>query len=880
MLEKSYQPQNIEENIYQLWESAGLFSAGKDAMPWTVMMPPPNVTGNLHMGHALNMTLQDILTRYFRMCGRDALWQPGTDHAGIATQMVVERKVLDEGTDRHTLGRDAFIRRVWQWKAESGGAIVRQLRRLGASADWKRERFTLDEGLNQAVRSVFVDLYRNGLIYRDKRLVNWDCQLVTAISDLEVEQREVTGNLWNLRYPLEDSNGTHITVATTRPETMFGDTAVAVNPDDERYGHLVGKLVILPLVGRRIPIVADEYSDPDKGTGAVKITPAHDFNDFEVGRRHELEAINVLDERGVTNDNVPLKYRGLDRFDARDQVVADLQSLGLVDSIEEHPHVVPYGDRSNTVIEPRLTDQWYVDAKTLAAAAIKAVEDGRTRFIPRNWENTYFEWMRNIQPWCISRQLWWGHRIPAWYAPDGEIFVAIDEVEAARMATEKYGSAVELAQDEDVLDTWFSSALWPFSTLGWPDTKTNVDRYYPGDVLVTGFDIIFFWVARMMMMGLYFMKDVPFREIYIHALVRDEKGQKMSKSKGNIIDPVTLMDEYGTDALRFTLAAMAAQGRDIKLSEQRVAGYRNFVTKLWNASRFGEINGCYFNSSYVPDDCTLSVNRWIVGRTVETVNAVSTAIESYRFNNIADELYRFIWGMFCDWYIELIKPVLYGEEGLSKEETRQVFGWVLMQSLTILHPVAPFVTEALFRSLSNSQDDLLASNSWPNVTDFLVDETAKEELDWVVKLVTEIRSVRVTMNVPASAKIALLYNTTSDTTIARLETHYDSISQLARLSKVERISGSGKGMVQIVLDESLLFLAVGDVINVSDEKERLQKEIAKWTVELKKINNKLSNENFIARAPSHVVEEQKERSREIEVSRQKLLEAVARLGAF
>ena len=660
---------------------------------------------------------------------------------------------------------------------------------------------------------------------------------------------------------------------------VINDTAVAVNPDDERYASLVGKLVILPLVGRRIPIVADEYSDPDKGTGAVKITPAHDFNDFEVGRRHELEAINVLDERGVTNDNVPLKYRGLDRFDARDQVVADLQSLGLVDSIEEHPHVVPYGDRSNTVIEPRLTDQWYVDAKTLAAAAIKAVEDGRTRFIPRNWENTYFEWMRNIQPWCISRQLWWGHRIPAWYAPDGEIFVAIDEVEAARMAAEKYGSAVELAQDEDVLDTWFSSALWPFSTLGWPDTKTNVDRYYPGDVLVTGFDIIFFWVARMMMMGLYFMKDVPFREIYIHALVRDEKGQKMSKSKGNIIDPVTLMDEYGTDALRFTLAAMAAQGRDIKLSEQRVAGYRNFVTKLWNASRFGEINGCYFNSSYVPDDCTLSVNRWIVGRTVETVDAVSTAIESYRFNNVADELYRFIWGMFCDWYIELIKPVLSGEEGLPKEETRQVFGWVLMQSLTILHPVAPFVTEALFRSLSNSQDDLLASNSWPNVTDFLVDETAKEELDWVVKLVTEIRSVRVTMNVPASAKIALLYNTTSDTTIARLETHYDSISQLARLSKVERISGSGKGMVQIVLDESLLFLAVGDVINVSDEKERLQKEIAKWTVELEKINNKLSNENFIARAPSHVVEEQKERSGEIKASRQKLLEAVARLGA-
>ena len=880
MLDKSYQPQKVEQHIYEMWESAGLFAAGQSSVPWTVMMPPPNVTGSLHMGHALNMTLQDILTRYFRMCGRDALWQPGTDHAGIATQMVVERQLAAEGgDDRRVLGRDEFVQRVWQWKEKSGGAIVEQLRRLGASPDWKRERFTLDQGLSRAVRSVFVSLYREGLIYRDKRLVNWDCKLLTAISDLEVEQREVKGHLWHLKYPFEDDSSAHITVATTRPETMFGDTGIAVHPDDDRYRHLIGKFVTLPLVGRRIEIVADKYSDPDKGTGAVKITPAHDFNDFEVGRRHGLEAINILDEGGCLNANVPVSYQRLDRYEARDKVVADLKAQDLLEDIKDYVHTVPFGDRSNTVIEPWLTDQWYVDAKTLAKPAIEAVECGRTQFVPKNWENTYFEWMRNIQPWCISRQLWWGHRIPAWYGPNGNIFVAMDETEAVVAAEGEYGCSVDLVQDEDVLDTWFSSALWPFSTLGWPDTKPEVERHYPGDVLVTGFDIIFFWVARMMMMGLHFMKDVPFREIHIHALVRDEKGQKMSKSKGNIIDPVILMDKYGTDALRFTLTAMAAQGRDIKLSEQRVAGYRNFVTKLWNASRFGEMNECNLRNNFIPEGCKLAINRWIVGGTVETVSAVSEGIESYRFNDAADALYHFIWGTFCDWYLELIKPVLYGEDGPQKEETRAVFGWVLMQILRMLHPVTPFVTEELYQKLGDKEDLPLMSQRWPDVKGLSVDAEAKDELNWVVRLVGEIRSVRATMNVPPSAKIGLLYSTANENTVDKLKTHDFSIRQLAGLSTIEEGEGVSNSVAQIILDETTLFLALGDVIDITNEKARLQKEIAKLIGEAGKIRKKLSNEEFMAQAPSHVIEKQRERLLEADQSRHKLEEAVGRLNS-
>ena len=635
-LEKTFRPDEVEARQYERWESSGAFACGTPAggEPYAVVIPPPNVTGSLHMGHALNNTLQDILIRFERMRGRDVLWQPGTDHAGIATQMVVERQLAEQGIglargteavsedNKTRLTREQFIERVWQWKAESGGTITRQLRRLGASLDWPRERFTMDEGLSQAVRKVFVRLHKEGLIYRDKRLVNWDPKLHTAISDLEVEQRETKGHLWYFKYPVEGQPGRFLTVATTRPETMLGDTAVAVNPEDERYRDLVGKACVLPLVGRVIPIVGDAYADPEQGSGAVKITPAHDFNDFEVGKRHDLPMINIFDESAHINENVPAAYRGLDRFEARKRVVADIEAAGLLEKIEDHLHTVPYGDRGGVPIEPWLTDQWYVDAAELAKPAIAAVEEGRTRFVPEHWAKTYFEWMRNIQPWCVSRQLWWGHQIPAWYGPDGEIFVAMSEAEAQAAADAQYGRATPLRRDPDVLDTWFSSALWPFSTLGWPDETPELARYYPTDVLVTGFDIIFFWVARMMMMGLHFMEDVPFHTVYIHALVRDEKGQKMSKSKGNVIDPLDLIDKYGADALRFTLSALAAHGRDIRLAESRVEGYRNFATKLWNAARFCEMNGCVSRPGFDPASPKEPVNRWIVGEVARCAAAV------------------------------------------------------------------------------------------------------------------------------------------------------------------------------------------------------------------------------------------------------------------
>ena len=741
MIEKTYSPADIEGRIAQAWDAEGAFKAGrpdrKDAAPYTIVIPPPNVTGSLHMGHALNNTLQDVLCRFERMRGRDVLWQPGTDHAGIATQMVVERQLAErKEPSRRDMGRDKFLERVWTWKAESGGTIVNQLKRLGASCDWSRERFTMDEGLSRAVAKVFVQLHREGLIYKDKRLVNWDPKLLTAISDLEVQQVEVKGNLWHLRYPLEgkefnpEDPTTFIVVATTRPETMLGDSAVAVNPEDERYTHLVGTHVVMPLIGRRIAIVADDYSDPEKGSGAVKITPAHDFNDFEVGRRHNLPQINVLDIEGrlalIGNDDFTRELsseaielaallHGMDRFAARKNLVERLDGLGYLEKIEPNVHMVPHGDRSGVVIEPFLTDQWYVDAATMAKPAIAAVRSGQTAFVPKNWEKTYFEWMENIQPWCISRQLWWGHQIPAWYGPDGKVFVAETEEEAIgnalgyyvetgaitaeqgeEMARDADKRAAFITRDEDVLDTWFSSALWPFSTLGWPDTTTDVERYYPTNVLVTGFDIIFFWVARMMMMGMHFMDDVPFPTVYIHALVRDEKGAKMSKSKGNVIDPLDLIDKYGADALRFTLAAMAAQGRDIKLSSQRVEGYRNFATKLWNACRFAEMNECVQPDGFDHTTAKLTLNRWIAHETVRTTREVTDAIEAYRFNDAAGAAYRFVWNVFCDWHLELAKPVLMGEDAEAKAETRAMIAWVRDEALKLLHPFMPFITEELW----------------------------------------------------------------------------------------------------------------------------------------------------------------------------------------
>ncbi|WP_029007000.1 valine--tRNA ligase [Azospirillum halopraeferens] len=881
MLEKTYRPAEVEEKHYRLWEESGAFAADttSNARPYTIMMPPPNVTGSLHMGHALTFTLQDLLIRYQRMRGKDALWQPGTDHAGIATQMVVERNLSAEGKTRHDLGRDRFIDKVWEWKAESGGTITRQLRRLGASPDWGKERFTMDEGLSKAVRKVFVELHRQGLIYKDKRLVNWDPKLHTAISDLEVEQREIKGNLWHFRYPIEGEEGRWIVVATTRPETMLGDTGVAVHPEDERYRDLIGKHVVLPLVGRRIPIVADEYADPETGSGAVKITPAHDFNDFEVGKRCGLEAINIMDRDARLTDAVPEAYRGLDRYEARKKVVADLEALGLLETIEPHTHMVPHGDRSGVAIEPWLTDQWYVDAATLAKPAIEAVESGRTVFVPKQWENTYFEWMRNIQPWCISRQIWWGHQIPAWYGPDGTVFVEETEEEAQARADAHYGAPTPLTRDADVLDTWFSSALWPFSTLGWPDRTPELARYYPTDVLVTGFDIIFFWVARMMMMGIHFMGDVPFRTVYIHALVRDEKGQKMSKSKGNVMDPLDLIESYGTDALRFTLAAMAAQGRDIKLATNRVEGYRNFATKLWNAARYCQMNACVPVDGFRPTGLTQTVNRWIVGELAETARKVAESIEAYKFNEAAGTLYQFTWGTFCDWYLEFTKPILTGNDAPAAAETRATTALVLDQILHLLHPLMPYITEELWEQLAEGRANRLISAAWPEYGPELVDTAARDEMDWVVRLISSVRSMRSEMNVPPSAQIPLMLKDAGAVSLKRLDTHRDQILRLARLASAEPLAGDvPKGAVQDVLDEVTLVLPLEGVVDLDKERARLTKEIEKHTAEIRKIDAKLGNEQFVAKAPEEVIEEQRERRATAQQASDKLRKALEMLA--
>jgi valyl-tRNA synthetase len=891
-MDKTYHPAEVETRLYKQWEQSGAFASGADrnsaiapgAKPYTIVIPPPNVTGSLHMGHALNNTLQDILTRYNRMRGRDALWQPGMDHAGIATQMVVERQLGEEGKTRHDLGRDAFIDRVWQWKDESGGAITEQLRRLGSSCDWERERFTMDDGLSEAVRKVFVTLHKEGLVYRDKRLVNWDPKLHTAISDLEVEQRETNGHMWHFRYPVEGEPGRFIVVATTRPETMLGDTAVAVHPDDDRYTDLVGKHVILPIVGRRIPIVADEYADPEKGSGAVKITPAHDFNDFEVGRRHDLPMISIFDENACLNDDVPEHLRGLDRDEARKRVLAELDAAGLLAETEDNPMTVPYGDRSGVVIEPRLTDQWFVDAATLAKPALAAVEDGRINFVPKHWENTYFDWMRNIQPWCVSRQIWWGHRIPAWFAPDGKIFVELTSEDAHAAAEAHYGHKIDLEQETDVLDTWFSSALWPFSTLGWPDKTPELDRHYPTDALVTGFDIIFFWVARMIMMGMHFMGEAPFHTVYIHALVRDEAGQKMSKSKGNVLDPLELIDDYGTDALRFTLTALAAQGRDIKLSSNRIEGYRNFVTKIWNAARYAEMNGCVPIDGFDPASCKLTVNRWIVGETAAAARDTAEGIEAYRFNDAAGALYRFSWNTFCDWYLEFTKPILAGDDAEAAAEVRAVTAWVMDTLLHLLHPVMPFVTEELWAARApdgQARPHMLIAGKWPDLGPSFADPGAKAEMDWLVRLVSEIRTLRSEMNVPPGAKLDLLLKGAGDETLARLDTHMDLLLRLARLETATAHDGDiPKGSVQAVLDDATIILPIGDVIDIAQERARLEKESAKIDGEISTIDKKLGNAGFIAKAPEAVIEEQRARRADYETSRTKLGEALERLSAL
>ncbi|MGC4407003.1 valine--tRNA ligase [Rhizobium rosettiformans] len=972
MLEKTYDSAAVEPKIAKAWEDADAFRAGANAKPgedtFTIVIPPPNVTGSLHMGHALNNTLQDIMVRFERMRGKDVLWQPGMDHAGIATQMVVERKLAENGQNlsRRDMGREAFIEKVWEWKEESGGLIFNQLKRLGASCDWSRERFTMDEGLSAAVLEVFVTLYKEGLIYRGKRLVNWDPKFETAISDLEVENKEVEGHMWHFKYPLaggetytyvekdEDGNVTfqeernYISIATTRPETMLGDGAVAVHPSDERYAAIVGKLCEIP-VGpkehrRLIPIITDEYPDPKFGSGAVKITGAHDFNDYQVARRNKIPLYRLMDTQAKMRDDgedyavyaaraleiaktghlpneaevddinlVPDEYRGLDRYEARKRIVDAINAEGLavtvkdaegndVPFVENKKIMQPFGDRSGVVIEPMLTDQWFADAKTLAEPAIASVREGRTNFVPKNWEKTYFEWMENIEPWCISRQLWWGHQIPAWYGPDGQVFVEKTEEEALHSAIQHYiahegpwKAWVEeklenfqpgeiLTRDEDVLDTWFSSALWPFSTLGWPEETPELAKYYQTDVLVTGFDIIFFWVARMMMMGLHFMKDEdgnpvePFHTVYVHALVRDKNGQKMSKSKGNVIDPLELIDEYGADALRFTLAIMAAQGRDVKLDPARIAGYRNFGTKLWNATRFAEMNGVKADPAFLPETTSLAINRWILTELARTEAEVTEAIEAYRFNDAAGSLYRFVWNQFCDWYLELLKPVFMGEDESAKTEAQACAAYVLEQIYKLLHPFMPFMTEELWAHTAGegvSRDTLLCHADWP--TPEFSDENSAADINWLIDLVTGIRSARSEMNVPPGATAPLVVVGANGVTQERLIRHDAAIQRLARVEAITVADVAPKGAAQIIVGEATACLPLGALIDLSSEKARIEKAIAKVDQELGRIAGKLGNEKFVANANPEVVAAERERQQELEVQKASLLTALSRV---
>jgi valyl-tRNA synthetase len=888
MLDTTFDPKAAEPRLYEAWEKSGAFKPRSDAKDaYCVMIPPPNVTGSLHIGHALNNTLQDILVRFARMQGKSVLWQPGLDHAGIATQMVVERQLAAAGNvGRRELGREEFVKRVWAWKAESGGVIIKQLKRLGASCDWSRERFTMDDGLSRAVRKVFVALHKEGLIYRDKRLVNWDPHFETAVSDLEVVQKEVKGHMWRFAYPLADGpvdGVAEIEIATTRPETMLGDGAVAVHPSDERYKNLIGKMVRLPIAERLIPIIADEYPDPEFGSGAVKITGAHDFNDFAVARRHGIGLFPLMDTKArMAGEYVPERYRGLDRMAARDKIVAEIEAMGLLRGVEAKVIAQPHGDRSGVVIEPMLTDQWYVDAPKMAVAAVAAVDDGRTVFTPKQWEKTYYEWMRNIEPWCVSRQLWWGHRIPAWYGPDGTIFVEETEAQAQAAARKHYGGGAELVQDEDVLDTWFSSALWPFSTLGWPDKTAELGKFYPTTALVTGFDIIFFWVARMMMMGLHFMKDVPFKDVYIHALVRDASGAKMSKSKGNVMDPLELIDKFGADALRFTLAAMAAQGRDVKLSESRIEGYRNFGTKLWNAARFCQMNECAWWEPFEPAHARETVNRWIIGETVRAAETVTREIEAYRFNEAAGALYKFVWNVFCDWYVELIKPLLNGEDEAAKQETRRTAAWALDRILMLLHPFMPFVTEELWQRLSESgasRPALLVSTSWPSLSADLIDAKADAEMDWVIRLISETRALRTEMNVAPAARVPLLLVGATRESCARLERYQDLIDRLARLEYSTSADAAPSGSVTFVLDEATVALGLEGVIDFAVEAERLAKEVKRLEAEAMKIDAKLSNAEFVAKAPEEVVEESRERLADYRAQAVKLSAALERVKA-
>ena len=968
MLEKSFDPKTAEARLYEMWEQSGAFKPSMDTAKeaYSIVIPPPNVTGSLHMGHALNNTLQDILCRFERMRGKDVLWQPGMDHAGIATQMVVERKLAAQGIARKDMSREDFVAKIWEWKEQSGGNIKGQLKRLGASCDWSRERFTLDEDMSAAVTKVFVEMYNKGLIYRDKRLVNWDPHFQTAISDLEVETKAVNGHYWHLRYPLadgvsyehpimdEEGNAAghetrdYVVVATSRPETMLGDMAVAVHPDDERYASLVGKFVDLPIVGRRIPIVADDYADMEKGSGAVKITPAHDFNDFDVGKRAGIatgDMINILTDTAhiIDSDHIPTEYHGLSTKAARKAIVTQFETLGLLQEIEDLQIEQPFGDRSGVIIEPFLTDQWYVDAKTLSEPAIEVVNRGHaslsahpreggeldagengipasagmsgakenaTRFIPENWKKTYDHWMGDIQPWCISRQLWWGHRVPAWFDENGKIYVAGTQDEAQAQA----GAGATLTQDSDVLDTWFSSALWPFSTMGWPETTPELEKFYPTSVLITGFDIIFFWVARMIMQGMEFMDEVPFRDVYIHALVRDEDGSKMSKSEGNVIDPVDLIqgididalvakrttglrqpqkapkvekatrkqypdgfDAYGADALRFTLAIMAAMGRDIKLSVSRVEGYRNFGTKIWNAALFAQHYGIKSNPDFDPTSCKLAVNKWIVTGAVQCAANVTRSLESYRFNEASDAIYKFAWGSYCDWYLELIKPVLMGDDAAAKAETEGACAWAFDQILKLLYPFMPFITEELWHKTADSRENMLIISDWPKQSAELIDDGATDDINWLVRLISAIRSVRSEMNIPPSKKGPLVLIGASAQTQKRMSVYADAIERMARVDSFSTADSAPKGALQTVVDEAVCALPLEGLVDFAAERARLEKEIAKTQAEIDRVDKKLGNASFVDRAPEAVVAQEHERRASFTSELEKLMAALADL---
>ena len=875
MLEKYYQPSLVEDKIYKTWENDGDFKpleSSSDA--YSIVIPPPNVTGTLHMGHALNNTLQDILVRFYRMQGKSVLWQPGTDHAGIATEMVVERELKKRGINKKDLSREQFIEHVWEWKNQSGNEIINQLKRLGCSCDWSRERFTLDEGLSKAVRFVFVKLYNDKLIYKDKRLSNWDPKLKTTISDLEVIQKEVKGSLWYIDYKLENEDKV-ITIATTRPETMLGDTAIAVHPEDERFKDFVGKYAYIPIINKKIIIIADEYVKVDQGSGAVKITPAHDFNDYEIGKRHNLEVINIFNENAELNENCPIEYQNLDRFKAREKIVNELETIGALNKVEENIHTVPYGDRSGEVVEPWLTDQWFVNAKKLSLNAIDKVKTKETIFVPQNWEKTYFDWMENIQPWCISRQLIWGHQIPAWYGPDGEIFVAENSDDAHKIARERYKKDVKLVQDEDVLDTWFSSALWPFSTLGWPDETPEFEKFYPTSTLVTGFDIIFFWVARMMMMGLYFTNQVPFSEVYVHALVRDEKGQKMSKSKGNVIDPLILMDEFGADSLRMTLCSMAAQGRDIKLSKQRVEGYRNFITKIWNAVKLCEMNECLYVDFEIKNTQNI-FNLWILNELEICRKKTEQSIKDYKFNEAANALYKFTWSIFCDWYLEITKIIYSSNDKIIINETKQITSLVLSKILVMLHPIMPFFTEHVWDQATNILEkgsQRISRSQWPQKLDF--ESNNSEKVNLFINLISSIRSTRAELNVPAKSKVKISYSNVSSDLEEIIEKNKEIIISLTRSDSFEKEEFSkDEGMVQVIFNDGLIYLSLKGIIDFEEEKRRLQKNLKKTELELTKIHSKLNDKNFINNAPEEIILEQKEREKEYQLSKDKITKTI------